>query len=108
MAILQPSGGQTVKAWAEFHGESESIRGSYNISSISDNGTAQYTANFTTSMGDANYCAVGGSIGSHASGYHSTTTGDGVQKASGSCRFKMRHMNDQSYELYSVNFMAID
>ena len=108
MTIFQGSGGQIIKAWADFNGSSENIRASYNVSSISDNGNAQYTANFTTSMSGANYCALGSSIGSHQGGYHSTVTADAALKQAGSCRFKMRHMNDQSYELYSVNIAVID
>lgn len=34
------------------------IRGSFNVSSILDNGTGDYTVNFTTAMPDANYAAV--------------------------------------------------
>ena len=34
------------------------IRGSGNVSSITDNGTGDYTVNFTTALADANYCAV--------------------------------------------------
>jgi len=36
------------------------IRGSGNVSSISDDGTGDYTVNFTTAMPDANYSAVTG------------------------------------------------
>ena len=35
-----------------------SIRASYNVSSITDNGVGDYTVNFTTAMVDANYAAV--------------------------------------------------
>jgi hypothetical protein len=34
------------------------IRASGNVSSITDNGTGDYTVNFTTAMPDANFCAV--------------------------------------------------
>jgi hypothetical protein len=34
------------------------IRASGNVSSITDNGTGDYTVNFTTSMPDANYSVV--------------------------------------------------
>jgi hypothetical protein len=34
------------------------IRGSGNVSSITDNGTGDYTVNFTTAMVDANYSVV--------------------------------------------------
>ena len=44
------------KAWVNFNGTSTvAIRASYNVSSITDNGTGDYTVNFTTAMADANY-----------------------------------------------------
>lgn len=50
----------TCKAWVNFNGTGTvAIRGSGNVSSITDNGTGDYTINFTTAMSDANYSAVG-------------------------------------------------
>lgn len=50
------TGQQACKAWVNFNGTGTvAIRGSYNVSSITDNGTADYTVNFTNSMPDANY-----------------------------------------------------
>ena len=47
------------RAWVNFNGTSTvAIRGSGNVSSITDNGTGNYTMNFTTAMPDANYSAV--------------------------------------------------
>ena len=47
------------KAWVNFNGTSTvAIRASYNVSSITDNGTGDYTVNFTTAMADANYCVA--------------------------------------------------
>ena len=44
------------RAWVNFNGTSTvAIRGSGNVSSITDNGTGDYTVNFTTAMSDANY-----------------------------------------------------
>ena len=46
------------KAWVNFNGTSTvAIRASYNVSSITDNGTGTYTVNLTTSVTDANYSA---------------------------------------------------
>jgi hypothetical protein len=46
------------RAWANFNGTGTvAIRASYNVSSITDNGTGDYTVNFTTAMPDANYSA---------------------------------------------------
>jgi uncharacterized membrane protein len=36
------------------------VRGSFNVSSVLDNGTGDQTVNFTTAMSDANYAAVAG------------------------------------------------
>jgi hypothetical protein len=45
------------RAWVNFNGTSTvAIRASGNVSSITDNGTGDYTVNFTTAMPDANYC----------------------------------------------------
>ena len=44
------------KAWVNFNGTGTvAIRASFNVSSITDNGTGDYTVNFTTAMVDANY-----------------------------------------------------
>tara|TARA_B110000977_G_scaffold140990_1_gene178965 strand:+ start:4437 stop:4838 length:402 start_codon:yes stop_codon:yes gene_type:complete len=43
-------------AWVNFNAiGTVAIRASYNVSSITDNGTGDYTVNFTTAMADANY-----------------------------------------------------
>jgi hypothetical protein len=49
-----------VKAWVNFKGTGTvAIRASYNVSSITDNGTGSYTVNFATALVDANYSIVG-------------------------------------------------
>jgi ribose/xylose/arabinose/galactoside ABC-type transport system permease subunit len=52
----------TAKAWVNFNGTGTvSIRASFNVSSITDNGVGNYTVNFTTAISDGNYCyAFGG------------------------------------------------
>jgi hypothetical protein len=48
------------RAWVNFNGTGTiAIRGSANVSSITDNGTGDYTMNFTTAMPDTGYSAVG-------------------------------------------------
>lgn len=49
------------KAWVNFNGTGTvAIRASLNVSSITDNGTGDYTVNFATAMSDTNYNAVFG------------------------------------------------
>ena len=47
------------RAWVNFNGTGTvAIRASGNVSSITDNGTGDYTVNFTTAMPDANYAPI--------------------------------------------------
>ena len=47
------------RAWINFNGTGTiAIRDSGNVTSITDNGTGDYTVTFTTVMPDANYSAV--------------------------------------------------
>ena len=61
--VTNPSGGQPTidglaRAWVNFNGTGTvAIRASFNVSSITDNGTGNYTVNFTNAMPDANYTA---------------------------------------------------
>jgi len=71
------------RAWVKFNGTGTvAINGSANVTSITDNGTGDYTINITTAMPDANYSVVLGnnynSTGAFAvinpnSGIYSTT-----------------------------------
>ena len=50
--------GTFCRAWVNFNGEGTvAIRGSFNVSSITDNGTGDYTINFTNALPDINYSA---------------------------------------------------
>jgi hypothetical protein len=58
-----PDGTENYKcrAWVNFNGTGTvAIRAAANVTSITDNGTGDYTVNFTTAMPDANYSAVTG------------------------------------------------
>ena len=59
--------GQLVKAWVNFDGtfgtspftiSNGGIRGSYNVSSVTDNGTGNYTINFSITFANTNYVAT--------------------------------------------------
>ena len=53
--------GRFCRAWVNFNGTTASpstIRASFNVSSVTKNGTGDYTVNFTNAMTDANYSAV--------------------------------------------------
>lgn len=68
------------RAWVNFNGTGTvAIRASGNVSSITDNGTGDYTVNFTTAMPDVNYATFldaitvfNGTAGSYNSAGYST------------------------------------
>ncbi len=68
------------RAWVNFNGTGTvAIRASGNVTSITDNGTGDYTVNFTTAMPDANYAGVqasgdGTANGRQAFGYQAAPT----------------------------------
>lgn len=52
--------GSPIKAWVNFNGTGVvAIRQSFNVSSITDNATGDYTVNFTTPMVDTSYATLG-------------------------------------------------
>ena len=59
--VLATQNGMTgiAKAWIRYDGNAGSITGSYNVASVTKNGTGDYTINFTTAMPNSNYAFVG-------------------------------------------------
>jgi len=76
------------RAWVNFNGTGTvAIRASGNVSSITDNGTGDYTVNFTNAMPDVNYSIVGSSGSGNSYGsYCFNNPGAGARFATGSCR----------------------
>ena len=55
------------RAWVNFNGTGTvAIRASGNVTSITDNGTGDYTVNFTNAMPDSNYSVGGSAFGNIA------------------------------------------
>jgi hypothetical protein len=88
-AVQNSSGteiGTFCRAWVNFNGTGTvAIRASFNVSSITDNGTGDYTVNFTTAMPDVNYSIVGSTIGSGNGATFIDSRGTSL--ATGSARF---------------------
>jgi len=65
--ILDASGGTSnlsvpgaAKAWVNFNGTGTvAIRDDFNVSSLTDNGTGDYTVTFSNALADANYSVIG-------------------------------------------------
>ena len=74
----QPAMVGAAKAWVNFNGTGTvAIRESFNVSSITDNGTGRYFVNFASAMPDTNFVVVSMSDGDgyvqHVGGNDSTT-----------------------------------
>ena len=94
------------RAWVNFNGTGTvAIRASGNVSSITDNGTGDYTVNFTTAMSDANYVAVGSSC-SVASDYRVLVPNFNAAPTTSACRVrssdKLTTSVDDSYVNVSI------
>jgi hypothetical protein len=101
------------RAWVNFNGTGTvAIRASGNVSSITDNGTGDYTVNFTTAMPDANYGVVatctttiagGGYLGA---GIYATGTGtggaSGMSTTAARIFTKTTNMNDSDVVCVSI------
>jgi hypothetical protein len=54
-----PVATNTAKAWVHYDMNNNTINASFNVSSVTDNGTGDCTVNFSSSMVDANYVVAG-------------------------------------------------
>lgn len=87
--------GQPCKAWVYFNGTGTvAINDSFNVDSITDNGTGDYTVNFTNAFPDTNYCpqVTAGSVGAAAtllSANSSDGTGAEVAPTTSAFRFSI-------------------
>lgn len=76
-ASVQDTGNGLAKAWVNFNGTGTvAIRASFNVSSITDNGTGAYTVNFTNAMTDANYAILATSGDGAATNYRVVQVSD--------------------------------
>jgi len=90
-----------IRAWVEFNGVTDSINQSFNISSITDEGTSEYDINFSTPFSNADYVVFGSTVGGDG-GYHSCITSDGTDKTAGTAPIRIRHIEEH------VNASEID
>lgn len=70
--VLATQNGMTgiCKAWVNYNGVAQTVTGSFNVSSVTYNGTANYTVNFTNAFPNANYAPVfGGGWGGSPTSY---------------------------------------
>jgi hypothetical protein len=71
----------SAKAWVNYNGSTQSIRASYNVSSVTRNGVGNYVINFTNALPDANYSVAswGAYLGGTNPGFVTQTTTNTTQ-----------------------------
>jgi hypothetical protein len=85
---------EVIQAWVNFNGTGTvAIRDSYNVSSITDNGTGDYTVNFTNAMANTNYLSIGMAGNSSTSQQVVSQQQAHVGPATGSCRYQTTYAN---------------
>ena len=91
------------KAWVNFNGiGTVAIRDSLNVGSITDNGTGDYTANYSSSFDAADYSALGGA--GQTTGDPNRYVGFYVPSSSSSTRFVTQY---PPAVLYDVGYCGI-
>lgn len=81
------------RAWVMFDGTgTAAIESSANISSLTDNGTGDYTLSFTTAMPDTNYCLVYGTSKYTQNQVHWTNLYSTSSRATGSVRVSTNYI----------------
>jgi hypothetical protein len=95
--------GYGCRAWVNFNGTGTvAIRASGNVSSITDNGTGDYTVNFTTAMPDTNYCAT---ISSNNIASNSSVSNNNNYRAPATANFSFAHLENAT--LTDTSFLHI-
>lgn len=90
------------RAWVNFNGTGTvAIRGSGNVSSITDNGTGDYRVNFTTAMPDRNYAALSTGGG----GWQSSNVVDYADLLTGSVRIQC--FDNSNYTKYDKDIFSV-
>ena len=97
---------RVAKAWVNYDGTTPSIRDSYNIGSVTDNGTGEYTVNYSTAMSDHNYSIVGFAHDDASSGWwRLLVSNNGAAQAAGS--FAIETIHPQDYSLQDSDTVCI-
>lgn len=103
----QPAISGLAKAWVNFNGAgTPAIREQYNVDSITDNGTGDYTVNFTNALADNTYTVVGSTsmkIGVNYNGavslHTNNTTAGEVVPTTTSCRVAIRNSGSTAVDV---------
>lgn len=114
LSLLNVSGSAPVyacRAWVNFNGDGTvAIRASGNVSSITDHGAGDYSANFTTALPDTNY-VLSGTVGSSSGGNSHVWLSGGsalysnFNRTTSVCRFQVVYTTSNQVDSGHVNIV---
>lgn len=94
------------KAWLHMNGTGTAqIDDDFNVASITDHGTADYTATYSTAMGSTEYVVAGSVVGSTASNHYSFITADGSNLAATGTRFSIYHHSGSYNDMDDISLL---
>ena len=100
------------KSWLSYNGDSASTRDSFNVSSVTDNGTGDYTTNIDNDMNNSSYAVTGaisaaGSANSNVNilQIHSSGANTLVDPSTGA--FRAISIHDANDALQDVDYFTV-
>ena len=108
----QPAMAGAAKAWVNFNGTGTvTISSSFNVSSITDNNTGDYTINFTNAMPDTTFAAVASSGNSFSNPpgtvIYTALAEYSASRTTSSVRIIHGYVFGTSYNAYDVPLIAV-
>ena len=95
-------------AWVNFNSwNTFVIRDSENVSSVTDNGTGDYTVTFATAMANANYASGGSSGASTGSQRNIAQPFDTFAPTTSSCRYNTVYQNNSLYDASTISIIVM-
>ena len=100
--------GQLAKVWVNFNGTGTiAIRDDFNVTSLTDNGTGDYTVNYTNAMSDTNYSVVLTACDDETGGSNSRIACSARTKATGSQRISCNGVGSTTaFDSVQVNLIV--
>jgi hypothetical protein len=96
----------SAKAWVNFNGSGGAIRSSFNVSSITVNGTGDYRINYTNAFANANYSFVASCSGNGGTNTGSATPLDQTDLLTTSTRIVTRAIGPSASAVVDTAFVS--
>ena len=102
----------SAKAWVSLDGATPAVRDSNNVASVTDNGTGDYTTNFSDSMNNTNYgvsgaCCGNGSVNTASNGVQINSSAYNTVSAPTTSAFRSVSIHDVNGVKQDVDYLTL-